>query len=110
MTIFYPFTIDELVDIRNNDLGKSIDISGYTGSNPYTTLSDGYLVVVARSGTNARVIAGVMGSTSTYSVTISAHYINGGNMWNSLYVKKGSRLYTNSMTSSSEYALFMPLQ
>lgn len=90
-----------------NTFGTAVDISGYnTAQTKYTCSSDGYLYLAAND-TSGYVVANVSGSGIP---AISHSAVNAGIRYNynSLYVKKGMKIYI-SVSSGSITAYFYPI-
>ena len=91
---------DALDGLTADTFGTSVDITSYTASNKYTCPSDGYIYLSTSS-------AGAYVTISLGGPYISA--IQGGSNYNSIFVKKGLRVWT--VTSNGTFGVhFYPLQ
>lgn len=83
-----------------------VQVEGYTSSNKYTCLTDGYLTAYA-TASGGYITMRAVDSSNNVGITISARY-NVGNDYSSVFVKKGMRLF--NLGSSNAWAVFTPLK
>ena len=92
--------------LEQNNIGKSIDLSSYTQSNKYILFSDGYIQARA-SSTNLTIMVAIEGKNNdSPTFYLSADWQTDRYATNSIYVKKGMRVY---MISTNGGASFYPL-
>lgn len=92
--------------LDKNSLGMPIDLSSYTQSNKYTLPSDGYIQARA-SSTNLSIMVAIEGKNNdSPTLYISADWQTDRYATNSIYAKKGMRVY---MITSNGGATFYPI-
>ena len=92
--------------LDKNSLGMPIDLSSYTQSNKYTLPSDGYIQARA-SSTNLSIMVAIEGKNNdSPTLYISADWQTDRYATNSIYAKKGMRVY---MITSKGGATFYPI-
>lgn len=98
----------DIAELQTSTLsGGYVDISGYTSSNKYTAPHDGYLWIYAPLNAVGTV---AIESSGAYSGTFTHTCYNGvasAGFGNSLFVKKGMKLYVTSNTNAT--IRFFPL-
>lgn len=98
-----------LTNVTKNDGGISVDISAYTSSNPYSATHDGYVVVSSERSTSGVIQVFTKGANNNLSLGSIGMNVTGLYQIESMYVRKGMRVYVNSNTASGSTVLFIPI-
>lgn len=92
--------------LDENNITETVNLSSYTQSNKYTLPGDGYIQVRA-SSTNLTIMVAIEGKNNdSPTFYLSADWNPDRYATNSIYVKKGMRIY---MISTNGGASFYPL-
>ena len=100
-------TVEDRFDAIN--LGNVVNVHSYTENAPYTCPSDGYFYI-AHSSPGGVVIAGIKSGTTNRATYASAAYTNSKTGYNSIFVKKGMRLFLLSEVGGTATISFYPLE
>lgn len=100
-------TVEDRFDAIN--LGSVVNVRSYTESTPYVCPSDGYLYI-AHSSPGGVVIAGIKSGTTNRVTYASAAYTNSKTGYNSIFVKKGMRLFLLSEAGGTATMSYYPLE
>jgi hypothetical protein len=97
-------------DLSANRKGTGIDLNNYSVNNPYTLPCDGYVRIVTGSkNNNSFVNVYINGSDDLFVTNLSLQGNGVSAMANSLFVRKGMKVFPMNNVNS-EPLQFIPLQ
>ena len=95
--------------ISGNKIGNEINLKNYSSSNPYITLSDGYVIVYSGTGTSGRIDVGFRTSDNGNMGGINM-IVSATNQMQTTFIRKGMKVYfTQDTTGGSTIVVFREL-
>lgn len=93
-------------NLDKNNLGNTIDLTTYYGTNYYTFPSDGYVELVVSGGSEPYISAKILSADESNSTRFGCY---GDSATNSIYVKKGMKYGLNASNGTAKSFSFRPI-